>query len=416
MELKEILLRGEAFIIRKQQQIIRLENSPDRTKKLRAFSSAEACAWLGITEGHLRNLRTRDGFPRGQRIAGNRVTFSFEDIQRAREWLLETTQNLKYAPRRRASRGERVAVLGVVNFKGGVAKTTSAVHLSQHLALAGYRVLLIDLDVQGSATSLFGIEPSFEDDPVRSFATWVQRETDDAAVAQRCIRPTHWPTIDLVTAGPSLHAAEIALQNPAFGGDVDAPTYRSPRHELIKFVDAVGDSYDVIVVDTRPDMNQLAHNTLHVANGLVVPIYPSMADVASSAAFVGFLARTLQLIEDLDGRDAVRLQWIRMLPTRVRPVDQSHARELEFLRMAFPTLVMNSEMVDTTVLGRAGDLKETLYEYEPDENRGAYHRALESLTRVNQEIEAEIRRGWSLQSSASAANAPTPSQGAATVA
>ena len=54
---------------------------------------------------------------------------------------------------------EKLQVVAVANFKGGAAKTTTAVHLAQYMALRGYRVLAVDLDSQASLTSLFGLQP-----------------------------------------------------------------------------------------------------------------------------------------------------------------------------------------------------------------------------------------------------------------
>ena len=82
------------------------------------------------------------------------------------------SQDLRMLPRRRAQLGEQLATVVFANFKGGSAKTTSSVHFAQYMARAGYRVLLIDLDSQASATALFGLEPSSVVGLHNSFAAW----------------------------------------------------------------------------------------------------------------------------------------------------------------------------------------------------------------------------------------------------
>ncbi|TIW02489.1 MAG: plasmid partitioning protein RepA, partial [Mesorhizobium sp.] len=66
----------------------------------------------------------------------------------------------KYVPHRRNT--EHLQIIAVVNFKGGSAKTTTAAHLAQHLALTGHRVLAIDLDPQASLSALHGFQPEVD--------------------------------------------------------------------------------------------------------------------------------------------------------------------------------------------------------------------------------------------------------------
>ena len=67
---------------------------------------------------------------------------------------------LEFLPRRRP--GDKLQIITVANFKGGSAKTTTALYLSQYLALAGFRVLAIDLDPQASLSAMFGYQPEFD--------------------------------------------------------------------------------------------------------------------------------------------------------------------------------------------------------------------------------------------------------------
>jgi chromosome partitioning protein len=74
--------------------------------------------------------------------------------------------NRQYLPHRRGK--EHLQIIAVVNFKGGSCKTTTAMHLAQHLALRGHRVLAIDLDPQASLSALFGLQPEFDLGPNES--------------------------------------------------------------------------------------------------------------------------------------------------------------------------------------------------------------------------------------------------------
>ena len=84
-----------------------------------------------------------------------------QDINDLRHLLEQTARKSgDYLPGRRD--GDRLQIIGVMNFKGGSGKTTTSAHLAQHLALHGYRVLAIDLDPQASLTALYGVQPEVD--------------------------------------------------------------------------------------------------------------------------------------------------------------------------------------------------------------------------------------------------------------
>ena len=163
--LKERLSHGADVCQITQQKIVALENAPEDRKRLRQFPTVEAAVLLGVSESYLRQI-TKDGaeFTCGT-VAGNnyRRTFSLKELHWILDSLNEKTGDERY--RRRRSPTEKLQVVAVANFKGGAAKTTTAVHLAQYLALRGYRVLAIDLDSQASLTSLFGLQPNTDVEP-----------------------------------------------------------------------------------------------------------------------------------------------------------------------------------------------------------------------------------------------------------
>ena len=96
-------------------------------------------------------------------------------------------------------------MVAFANFKGGSAKTTGSVHCAQYLALQGYRVLMVDLDSQGSATAQFGLDPSNEVGADNSFAAWTVAREDGRFLDPRSLcQRTYWPGIHLVPAGAAL--------------------------------------------------------------------------------------------------------------------------------------------------------------------------------------------------------------------
>src|SRR3954447_8477130 len=171
-----------------QRAAIEAENAPDKRKRLRTFSVQEAATLLGVTQRELRALQGRVGrrWPLGGRIP-------FEELQSLRPTLGSSISGEGTRVGNQRVAGEKLATVVFANFKGGSAKTTSSVHFAQYMALQGYRVLLIDLDSQASATAQFGIDPSTDVGRDNSFTAWTTaREAGTAIAAQSLCQPTYW--------------------------------------------------------------------------------------------------------------------------------------------------------------------------------------------------------------------------------
>src|SRR5690242_20390319 len=141
--LKERLNHGADVCQITQQKIVALDNAPEDRKRLRQFPTPEAAILLGLSESYLRQI-TKEGaeFACGT-VAGNnyRRTFSLHELHWILDGLHEKTHDERY--RRQRLPSEKLQVIAVANFKGGAAKTTTAVHLAQHLVMRGYRVLAV---------------------------------------------------------------------------------------------------------------------------------------------------------------------------------------------------------------------------------------------------------------------------------
>ncbi|MGO9357368.1 MAG: AAA family ATPase, partial [Xanthobacteraceae bacterium] len=128
---------------------------PENKKTLRQFTMSEVCALLEIHfTKFYEAVAVRPEF-QGTKVKGKRL-FTLAEIHTLQE-------HLKELPRQKYGI-ERAMTISVANFKGGVAKTFTAVTLSQYLAMRGYRTLVIDTDPQASLTSCFGLDPSQVED------------------------------------------------------------------------------------------------------------------------------------------------------------------------------------------------------------------------------------------------------------
>ncbi|WP_347250291.1 AAA family ATPase, partial [Zoogloea sp.] len=156
---------------------------PTAKKKGPQLSAAQLGQLCQVDKAKINYRLTRGDLPMGT-MHGNRREWSMEE---AMPWVRSfRADQLRPA-------GARGTTITVANFKGGVAKTTSAVTLAQGLSMRGHRVLVLDLDPQGSATTLFGILPDAEVEWDDTAMLLFNGEHQDLSYA---IRPTYWSGID----------------------------------------------------------------------------------------------------------------------------------------------------------------------------------------------------------------------------
>jgi chromosome partitioning protein len=380
--------RRIAEVLRAAQRVaIEVENAPDKRKRLRTFSFQETAALLGVKlKDVIAHSKSGD-----ERLVASRKRMTLEDISNLRRSLYAETNDLGILPWRRSGEGEDLVTVVFSNFKGGSAKTTSSVHFAQYMARTGYRVLLVDLDSQASATAQFGIDPSTEVGLENSFAAWTHaRDQGNEIPAASLCQRTYWTSIDLVPAGAILAQSEESLARRSVNGKVESVLYFD---ELASFLAALGDSYDVAVIDTRPDVNMLMTIALHAATGLIVPTRATMTDLASTGEFFAHLAGYVADFQEAFG-SGLNTVFTRVMVTAYDPTDRSQEALVSLIRERFGDAVLPCEFLHSRIMGTAGFGKETLYEYEPSTDRAAYNRVLASANSVNQAIEQEIHRAW----------------------
>ena len=145
-------------------------------------------------------------------------------------------------------------IMAIANQKGGVGKTTTAVNLGAALAELGYRVLVVDLDPQGNATTGLGIN-------ARNLQSSIYDVLLNDMSLEDCIEPTAVRNLFLAPAMIDLAGAEIELV-PAFSRELRL------RRALVE----LGDEYDFVMIDCPPSLGLLTVNGLAAATEVVVPI------------------------------------------------------------------------------------------------------------------------------------------------
>ena len=149
-------------------------------------------------------------------------------------------------------------IIAVTNIKGGVGKTTTAVNLAYLCAASGRQTLLWDLDPQGAATYILGIDPN-------------EHEFVSAKklLAGKCELPeliveTGYANLDLLPSNLSYRKFDIHLN-----------ARKRPTERLLKISRALRETYDVLFLDCPPGISLLSENVLHAADAAMVPLLPT---------------------------------------------------------------------------------------------------------------------------------------------
>lgn len=380
------------------------------TRTLREFSTWEITRYLiPVAPAHFRRvLRDNPDLPQGRSTTeAGAKWFTLDEVLRLRAYFAKKGSASKeyraYRPE-----GLPAKTVAVANFKGGVGKTSTAAHLAMSAALDGYRVLVIDLDSQGSMTSIFGGRVADEWGTVfpllaRHYARHLQSENrarvergaDPVALdetlteasgskAADLIQPTHWPNIDLIGAQLNLYWAEFQI-----------PVWRMQGRgwklwdALMEGLEADGvlDQYDLIFLDTPPALGYLTINGLAAADILLVPLGASFLEFDSTGRFFDMLHSTFSSIEEAEtmaaralGREGMSFEWdaVRAIITRY---DGAQQAELAGLMQAYLGRTLSPHRQDfTALIGQAGEQVSGIYEADyRDFNRETYARGRQTF-------------------------------------
>jgi len=374
-------------------------------RQLRLFSTWEITKYLiPVAPAHFRRvLRQNPDLPQGRcETDGGAKWFALDEVLRLRAHFGSQGSKAKeYLPYR--PKGAPAKIVALANFKGGVGKTSTCAHLAMSAALDGYKVLMVDLDSQGSMTSIFGGKVDDEWGTVfpllaRHYGETLQRDNQrrqdrgevpvplDDTLSEALtvktgdvIQPTHWPNIDLIGAQLNLYWSEFQI-----------PVWRMASRGW-KLWDALADvlaadgvlnDYDIIFLDTPPALGYLTINGLSAADILLVPLGASFLEFDSTGRFFDMLHATFASIEDGEnaaaralGRPEMAFQWdaVRAIVTRY---DASQQAEMAGLMQAYLGKTLSPYRQDfTALIGQANESVNGIYEADyRDFNRETYTR------------------------------------------
>lgn len=237
-------------------------------------------------------------------------------------------------------------ILTIANQKGGVGKTTSAVNLCAGLARRGYRTLLVDLDIQGSATaSLVG--------PLAADKVSIAEVLVEELPVDRCVVETGTEGFLIAPAGETLATVDIHLATTMGRERV---LQRCLDTELVR-------SSDVVVIDTAPYLGLLTINALVAADRLLIPVSCEYLPIVGLKLFN-------DTIDEIRRRLGASCQVLGYLLTMVDRRERITGEVEQLLRRRFGELVFDTTIRINTHHKASPSHRQTIYQYEGRTGKG----------------------------------------------
>lgn len=245
--------------------------------------------------------------------------------------------------------GARSKAIAVINQKGGVGKSTTALAIGAGLSLKGYSVLFIDLDAQGNLSYTLGADTQ----GYNAMGILERPETAKEEIQ-------HTPQGDIIASSPKLAGADKLLEETG------------KEYRLKEALEILQGDYDYIVIDTPPALGILTINALTACTGAIIP---AQADIYSLQG-IGQLNSTIETVKKycnpslsimgivitrFNGRSIIRREVAEMMK---RTADQLH------------TKLYATKIRECTALVEAQAVKQNIYSYAPRSNATADYKAL----------------------------------------
>jgi len=236
-------------------------------------------------------------------------------------------------------------IISLVNQKGGVGKSTSAINLGGYLAALGRYVLLVDIDSQANATSGIGLNP-------QKVSSGLYHALINGVSPEEVIHKTNLFGFDIIPASPDLAGATIEL--------VSMPNREFKLYEALR---RIRTDYDYILIDCPPSLGLLTINGLVAADEVIVPVQCEYYALEG----LGQLLKTIELVkENLDSPIKIKGALLTMYDRRNR-LSRQVRKEVE---RNFNDYVFDSIIPRCVKLAEAPSFGQSVFQYAPH-SRGA---------------------------------------------
>lgn len=316
--------------------------------------------------------------------------------------------------------GKLGKVIAVVNYKGGVQKTTTTVTMAQALTLRGYKVVVLDCDPQGSATQLLGFKPEEHitaNDTISPYLSgyWEEdingNDIDEAPPEdlRYSVRTTYWDNLMLIPACSKILAAEyfLPLRLPKDGPLRVLGTLRKGLLPILE-------DFDVCLIDTSPSLNHLTINSIYAADGLLMPCPPAQLDFVSSISFWSVFDDVMNTLKAKDFPDQKTFDFVDIIRTRYKPelqteepqsnnnADIKYKRDRdkfavsEMMKEAYGSLLCEHSIRDSAIAREAALGFKTAYDLlDKDESKNKSFKDYKNdLDILANHIVSNLKKGW----------------------
>ena len=233
-------------------------------------------------------------------------------------------------------------VYAICNQKGGVAKTTSTLNLGAALAILGKKVLLIDLDPQGSLTKSAGFR-----DVSKCFTTYEVIKGDTIATAPIKTVEDAVAEYNIMPSDIRLSSAEVELLS------------EPGRDTLLKAaISDLDDDYDYILIDCSPSLNILTLMALTAANGVIIPVAAQYMPLDGMAQ----LLKTIDLVKKRLNKSLYIAGVIITMYDKRRSLDKEIVKAI---RAKFPTETFNTMVKNSSKIAEAPTYGKDIFRYAP---------------------------------------------------
>jgi chromosome partitioning protein len=248
-----------------------------------------------------------------------------------------------------------VKVVAVINQKGGVGKTTTAMNLAAALAETGRKILLLDLDPQANLTAHAGVELGDEDSTIYDVLT-------GAVTAAGAVRPLAEPNLSCIPATIDLSGAELEL-----AGEVGREMIL--RDALTALGADPGSAYDLVIIDCPPSLGLLSLNALVASSEVLVPVQAEFFALAG-------IARLVEVVQLVQKRLNPKLKIAGIIACKVDRRPRLSQEVLDEIKRHFGTLLFETVLRPNVKLAEAPSHGQSVLKYATDSNGAEDYRAL----------------------------------------